>query len=336
MSLLSNLTETICVDEKAGDFMSVAQPCPFPTIYPGYGGDTSSAFTLECSKTYADVAFSDHTTKCIIYLVLALIVWTLCLYGYILARRLHLQKSIQGKCTGWGCIGGLPLTLACIDIDAHADRLPYVVYHLLCSIPGICLIICVISVNAYMMKSLKEKGASDNTGWDKMRKFSEAFVWTTEVSCVLLENLVEEGTGVVNGTLQALRNLLTAMVLLVWMVACIYNGLLIVKKLDSKDTSAQKAQNQVLFYIKMLTFGSFIGFAAKVLSVFNIGKTLYARPPCEGDGFVHFNHVQLTFLMSLVPIICLPKLWRADLKSKSKVTPSGVNTGRRASTTVDK
>ena len=53
--------------------------------------------------------------------------------------------------------GGLPLTLACIDIDAHADRLPYVVYHLLCSIPGICLIICVISVNAYMMKSLKEK-----------------------------------------------------------------------------------------------------------------------------------------------------------------------------------
>ena len=136
--------------------------------------------------------------------------------------------------------GGLPLTLACIDIDAHADRLPYVVYHLLCSIPGICLIICVISVNAYMMKSLKEKvrkasseartvevkcfvenavlqpfiylllrnaapipqGASDNTGWDKMRKFSEAFVWTTEVSCVLLENLVEEGTGVVNGTLQ--------------------------------------------------------------------------------------------------------------------------------------
>ena len=46
------------------------------------------------------------------------------------------------------------------------------------------------------------QGASDNTGWDKMRKFSEAFVWTTEVSCVLLENLAEEGTGVVNGTLQ--------------------------------------------------------------------------------------------------------------------------------------
>ena len=95
-------------------------------------------------------------------------------------------------------------------------------------------------------------------------------------------------------------------------VACIYNGLLIVKKLDSKDTSAQKAQNQVLFYIKMLTFGSFIGFAAKVLSVFNIGKTLYARPPCEGDGFVHFNHVQLTFLMSLVPIICLPKVRKRE------------------------
>lgn len=97
----------------------------------------------------------------------------------------------------------------------------------------------------------------------------------------------------------ALRNLLTGLVLLFWLVAIIYNGLLIVRKLDTNaDASAQKAQKQVLFYVKMLSMGSFVGFAAKLLSVFNIGKTLYARPPCEGDGVFHFNHFQLALLTS--------------------------------------
>lgn len=53
-----------------------------------------------------------------------------------------------------------------------------------------------------MMKSLREKGKTGKTSWDYMRTFSEAFVWTVEVSFVVIENVIEEGAGVVNWTIQ--------------------------------------------------------------------------------------------------------------------------------------
>ncbi|GMI14397.1 hypothetical protein TrLO_g2417 [Triparma laevis f. longispina] len=251
------------------------------------------------ASTYAEVAYTDHMIKCMVYLILNVIICGSCVYGYFIAWSAKVTESIQGRCSFWGGIGAFCSIVACIDVDAHADRLPYVIYNVLYSLNGACLVICVINVNTYMMKSLREKGKTGKTSWDYMRTFSEGFVWTVEVSFVVIENFIEEGAGVVNGTIQALRNLLTGLVLLFWLVAIIYNGLLIVRKLDTNaDASAQKAQKQVLFYVKMLSMGSFVGFAAKLLSVFNIGKTLYARPPCEGGGLFHFNHFQLALLTS--------------------------------------
>lgn len=115
---------------------------------------------------------------------------------------------------------------------------------------------------------------------------------------VIVENIIEPEVGVVNGTIQALRNLVTGLILNVWWFSITYNTVVIVRKLGGNqgkvDPAAKAAQNHLMYNVYVIGAGCFIGFAVKFLSFFGaVGKTLYARPPCEGDGMFHFNHAQV-------------------------------------------
>ncbi|GMH48344.1 hypothetical protein TrRE_jg8895 [Triparma retinervis] len=327
--VLKNVTEHVCVEWNLGDYLDRNYGCEYPAIHTGWGGQDE--FVVDCGSTVAEESPVDHTVKCSVYFAITLIYSCCNFYGAFLTRNGATGLELQTYCLRLGVAMSIVALISTSDIDAAAGRLPYTLYHVLTSMNGALLVIVIINCNKVLIDAQRSKGANDKGDmWAHVKRISEVTVWIFELVFVIVENSVEEGDGVVNGTLQALRNLCTGLVLLFWFVTIVYFTLAIVKKLkrsSSKDVASLNAQKHLMRNCYIIAFGCFVGVAVKILSFMgSLGKTLYARPSCESDGFFHFNHVQLTVLSSLVPLICLPKVLKKLKKKKRAVRPSGATT----------
>lgn len=151
--------------------MNVAAPCIYPEIHTGWGG--SGEYIEDCGSTAAIEAPVDHDLKCIIYFAVNCVIFLFCMWGVVLTIKNPPGISLQTFCFRAGAGMTVVSMIATTDVDAAAGRLPYVLYHLFCSVNGALLVITVININLYLIQALRKKGGDSKDVWYKMKRVSE-------------------------------------------------------------------------------------------------------------------------------------------------------------------
>ena len=275
------------------DHTSYDPPCKFPFINKGFGTDTIEE---ECSWTYAEANGSIQMVINAVYFVMAIVPMFFGIhYRRIVAKARAKQNRKMAKLT---LIDKLLLTMVffsftvavnCTDLNGNANILPLLLHTEMQSLGIFFAIHSMRMLICEWVTIIKANGSKRIMPmWLHIAFWVGTWIQLIGM-CVVCPieyytSKPEDDLWAFDGTLNAAKNLITALDLIIFSSIGIKYGVTIKNILGEKNAKEQK---KIKNFLKVIAFWCVMTAGYQLLALSRIGKTVHKEPPCNGASWVH-------------------------------------------------
>ena len=220
---------------------------------------------------------------------------------------------------------GFVHVITCLDSDSYSGVVPYLMVSSFKGIGSACSMTIVILMVRSWVTIVDSGKAQVEPRWCALSgKFSIFWIFFGEVVFSFVESLVgpSAGHGGFDGTMNAIKSMMMAFVLLYYFGLCFHYARKISKAIGAGG-SGNDATKVIKKYCRICMFGMSMGLLFKFgMTATRVGKTIWVPPPCAGKTVDPVSIIYF-FVQFGIPLALNPcKSKKATSKVASSTTSS--------------